>query len=139
MIDPIASSGYGRIIAEGSSVASPQVFNNNHSVLYMYGYGMDTSVSITAIRSYDNFAKHLHQIVHPSGGPMRYYVDGILCWTRTATQNSTGTNFGYFANRSDMSRGIDADYFTVRRYNRALMEEELATNRAIDVERFNML
>lgn len=139
VIDPVASVGYGRIIAEAASVASPIVFNLYPGSLYMYGYGLDTSYTITdIIPGFDNKEKHLHQIVHPSGGPMKYYIDGILCWTNNTTADNTGGAYGYFANNSALNRGIDADYFTMRRYNRALTDAELAANYAIDKARFNL-
>lgn len=136
VIDPIAYGGYGRIIGEGISVASPVVTTISSSMLYMYGFGVDTAFSVTG---YDNREKHLHQIVHPSGGPMYYYIDGSLKWTNTnATGTSTGATNGYFANRGDYGRGIDADYFTMRRYNRVLTGAELAANYAVDKQRFNL-
>lgn len=139
VIDPIESSTYGRIIGEAAYVASPVVTSSNIYALYMYGYGLDTSHAIIdIIPGFNNLEKHLHQIVHPSGGPMKYYIDGILCWTDNATQDNTGGEYGYFANRSTLDRGINAYYFTMRRYNRALTDNELAANRAVDAERFGL-
>ena len=137
VIDPSATSGYGRIIAEGQSVASPVVQTaSKYATIYVYGFGIDGG---PVVAGFLNLDKHLHQIVHPSGGPMYYYIDGDLKWTASnATGNSTGTTSGYFANRADYGRGIDADYFTMRRYNRVLSASELAANYAVDKERFNL-
>lgn len=138
VIDPIAATLYGRIIAEPAYVASPIVYSSNIYTLYMYGYGFDEQHIIAdVIPNFNNMEKHLHQIVHPSGGPMKYYIDGILCWTRNTTHDNTG-GVGYFANRSSLERGIDADYFTMRRYNRVLTGAELVANRNVDVERFGI-
>ena len=136
VIDPAVSSSYGRIIAEAQGVASPVISSYGSTTVYMYGYGIDAGTNVSG---YNNLDKHLHQIVHPSGGPMYYYIDGVLVWTATnATSNSTGATSGYFANRSDYGRGIDADYFTMRRYNRVLTDNELAANMAVDAERFGL-
>ena len=137
VIDLIATSGYGRVIAEGQSVASPLIVSiSNYSQVYVYGFGIDGGFSVPG---YDNREKHLHQIVHASGGYILYYIDGVLKWNnQIGTQNSTGAANGYFANRSDYTRGIDADYFTMRRYNRVLTDNELAANRAVDAERFGL-
>ena len=138
VIDPSATSGYGRIIAEAGYVTSP-IVPTGTSYLYMYGYGLDRGAEIgSIIPGFNNTYKHLHQIVHPSGGPMYYYIDGVLAWTITTTSDSTGTTSGYFANRSDYTRGIDADYFTMRRYNLVLTCAELVANRNVDVERFGI-
>ena len=136
VIAPISTSGFGRIIAEGGYIASPIVSSGN-SYLYMYGYGLDKGADIgNVISRFNNTDKHLHQIVHPSGGQMYYYIDGVLAWTNTTTSDSTGATIGYFANRAGYGRGIDADYFTMRRYNRVLTEEELAHNLSVDEGRF---
>lgn len=135
VIDPINTIGYGRIIAEGQNIASPIVLGDGW--IYMYGYGGDGGFGVDA-STYHMLDKHLHQIVHPSGGPLYYYVDGQLLWTTNTSTDSTGTTNGYFANRSDYGRGIDADYFTMRRYNRVLTSAELAANYAVDKARFNL-
>lgn len=128
-----ATSGYGRIIAEGQNVAAPIARTNGP---YVYGYGIDRGITLS---DYVMVSMHVHQIVHPSGGPLYYYIDGALVWTEVvATSDSTGAANGYFANRADYGRGIDADYFTMRRYNRVLTDAELAANYAIDKERFNL-
>ena len=137
VINLIATSGYGRVIAEGQSVASPLIISSsNYSQVYIYGFGIDGGY---AVSGYDCREKHLHQIVHESGGYIKYYINGELVWAnQRGLQNSTGAANGYFANRSDYGRGIDADYFTMRRYNRVLTDAELASNYAIDKVRFNL-
>lgn len=69
---------------------------------------------------------------------MKYYIDGQLLWTTDATGNSTGAAIGYFANRPSLDRGLDADYYTVRRYNRVLTDAELSANYMVDCERFSI-
>ena len=133
VIEPIATSGYGRVIAEAQAVASP-IITSIESGIYVYGFGVDRGPSV---QGYNNRERHLHQIVHASGGYILYYIDGSLKWSNErGAQNSTGTATGYFANRADYGRGIDADYFTMRRYNRVLTEEELAHNLFVDEGRF---
>lgn len=133
VIDPIDTTRYGRIIAEAQSIASPIFRSNNY--LWVYGYGYDSGLAVT---DYNIGDKHLHQIVHPSSGTMRYYIDGNLVWEHDRYADSTGDTNGYFANRSSYDRGIDADYFTMRRYNRVLSSEELSANYAVDKDRFNL-
>ena len=135
VIHPSASSGFGRIIAEGMNIASP-IIRNESNWVYMYGYGMDAGSSVSGL---NNRNPHLHTIVHPSSGTMDYHIDGESVWTRATNGNSTGTTYGYFANRgSDYGRGIDAKYYCVRLYNRALTAEEFAHNYAVDKARFNL-
>lgn len=135
VIMPIALSLYGRIISEGQAVASPNLDTNENSIR-MYGYGIDSTKRVSS--DFQASAIHSHQITHPSGGPMRYYIDGSLVWEAQTSQDSTGAEYGYFANRPDYTRGLDARYFTMRRYNRVLTEEELSANYAIDKARFNL-
>lgn len=133
VIKTFASQEYGCVIAEAQDVASP-IMRNGYA--YMYGYGIDKGVYVDG---YSFFSKHVHQITHANGGPMLYYIDGNLVWTANeATANSTGGTSGHFANRSVYYRGVDADYFTMRRYNRVLTSAELAANYAVDNARFNL-
>ena len=122
---------YSRIIAEGQSVASPCAESTN---LYMYGYGKDARGPAVSLGT----DIHKHTITHPSGGQMRYYLDGELLWTMTTSNNSTGATYAYFGNRADKNRGIDAKYYTMRRYNRVLADDEIALNYAIDKARFGL-
>ena len=129
-----ATSGYGRIIAEGQNVAAPIARTNGP---YLYGYGIDRGITLS---DYVMDYMHVHQIVHPSGGPLYYYIDGALVWTEPgATSDSTGATSGYFANRADLQRGLDAKYYSVRLYSRALTAAEIAANYAVDKARFNLL
>ena len=133
VIEASDRQAYGRVIAEGQDVASPILRENN---VYMFGYGIDKGATISG---YNVLSRHVHQITHANGGPMLYYLDGNLVWTANdATANSTGGTGGHFANRSGYDRGIDADYFTMRRYNRVLTSAELAANYAVDQQRFNI-
>ena len=137
VLKAIRHNGYGRIIAEGPSVASPCYMSDYY--VYMYGYNLDRGADIrSVIRSFSQTDMHLHQIVHQSRGQMYYYIDGVLVWTLTATGDSIGATYGYFANRPNYDRGIDAYYFTVRRYNRVLTEEELGVNYLVDKARFGL-
>lgn len=135
VVHPIAASAYGRLIAEAQSIASP-VIRNYSTMVYMYGYGMDTGVYVS---NFSQFDAHTHTIVHPSGGPMNYYIDRSLVWERSTTNDSTGTTYGYFGNRPNLDRGIDAKYYCVRLYNRALTTEEISANYEVDKQRFNLL
>ena len=126
---------YGRIISEAQPVPSPCVALGFNAP-YMYGYGLDSAGP--AIQGFMTFAKHSHQIIHPSGGPMAYHIDNNLVWTKETTQDSTGTTIGCFANNLSYTRGIDADYFAVRLYSRALTADEIAANYAVDKARFNL-
>ena len=70
---------------------------------------------------------------------MNYYIDGELLWTiNCPNNNSTGAEYGYFANRPNYDRGMNADYYTMRRYNRVLTDAELMHNYVIDKVRFNL-
>lgn len=136
MIDPIATynpSGraFSRVIAEGPNVASPCI--TSFGVLYMYGYGLDT-----AGPAYSAMEIHLHQITRESQGMLKYYIDGILMWTQKTYSDSTGDSVGYFANNRYGGRGLDANYYVVRIYNRVLTESEIMHNYAIDKERFGL-
>ena len=131
VIEASDRQAYGRVIAEGQDVASPIL---RESTIYMFGYGIDRGANVSG---YNVYSRHVHQITHTSGGPMSYYLDGLLVWTATESiSNSVGTINGYFANRADYGRGIDANYFTMRRYNRVLTEVELAHNLSVDEGRF---
>lgn len=134
-IHPSASTSYGRMVAEGPDVASPVILNGHVDRVYVYGYNVDTGSLVDGL---DNLGAHLHTIVHPSGGPLNYYVDGSSVWNREASGNSTGTMYGYFANRSDYGRGLDAKYYCVRLYDRALTAAEIAANYAVDAQRFGI-
>ena len=102
----------------------------------MYGYNKDTGQTVLGL---NNRELHLHSIVHPAGGPMIYYIDAADVWTVEASGNSIGATYGYFANRgSDYGRGLDAKYYSVRLYSRALTATEIAHNYAVDNERFNL-
>ena len=134
VIHPSASSGYGRIVAEGMNVPSP-IIRTEANLVYMYGYGMDAGHSVIGLNNRDI---HLHTIVHPSGGMMDYHIDGNSTWTHSTSSDSLGSAYGYFANRSDYNRGIDAEYYCVRLYSRVLTAAEIAANYAIDKERFGL-
>ena len=69
---------------------------------------------------------------------MIYYIDGFPLWERSTSGDSCGAQYGYFANRADYARGIDAKYFCVRIYDRVLSEDEILYNWAIDKERFGL-
>ena len=136
VIQPSAVSGgdYGRIIADGPNIVSPCIRSGSGWV-YVYGYGIDTGLYL---QSLNNRNMHLHTIVHPSFGTMDYYIDGMPVWTYSTTVNSTGYTYGYFANNGGFSRGIDARYYSIRLYSRALTAAEVAANYAIDKVRFGL-
>lgn len=141
VLEPTASNSYGRIIAEATGISSPIVWNDHFSYLYMYGYNEDSGRYIgDTIPNFDIRDRHLHQITHPAVGKFGYYIDGVYVWTGSfnSSQNGTGGPTGYFANVPNYSRGINADYFTMRRYDRVLTAEELAANAAVDASRFGV-
>jgi hypothetical protein len=134
VISPIAASPYGRIISDGQSVASPIARRDVATSLYMYGYGIDRAVGTIG----NVFTLHSHCITHPSGGPLTWYVDGNAIASSTTSSDSVGTTHGRFANVSLLTKGIDADYYCIRFYNRVLISEEIAANYAVDAKRFDL-
>ena len=134
VISPIAAATYGRIISEAQSVASPVARGNVVTSLYMYGYGIDRAVGTIG----NMFTLHSHCITHPSGGPLTWYVDGEAIASSPTSSDSVGTTNGRFANTASLNKGIDADYYCVRFYNRVLTAEEIALNYAIDRIRFGL-
>ena len=136
VIHPSATSGYGRIIAEGGQGVASPVIENRSNRLYMYGYGRDNASD--PISGYSNLDLHSHVIVHPSGGPFYYYIDGVQKWTQTTSTDSIGFTSAFFANRANLQRGLDAKYYSVRLYARALTAAEIAANNAVDKARFNL-
>ena len=133
VIWPKQTTAYGRVIAEAGYIPSPIIPSDN-TYLYIYGYELDRGAYI---HGYDNRNIHLHTITHPSGGPLKYYIDGSLKWKIMTSGNNTGTT-GYFVNRPSFDRGLDAEYYCVRFYDRVLNDEEISSNYMIDARRFSI-
>ena len=129
LFEQLAGGYYGRIIAEGQAVASPCAVSNK---IHLYGYGVEPSTAVSMM------GLHKHTITHPSGGPVKYYVDGVLRLTANTNYNSTGATTAYFGNKADYTRGLNGNYYTMRRYNRVLTADEIAANYAVDKARFNL-
>ena len=75
---------------------------------------------------------HAHTITHEKDSPnINYWIDGRLVYTSSgASNNSTNSLNGYFANNSALNRGLDASYYSVRLYNRVLTAAEIAAKYA---------
>ena len=131
VIHPTGNSGWGRIMAEWSAMATLVL---KGAAVWMVAWGADSG---TAVQGYNELALHRHRIVYRYNDSFDYYIDSNKVWTRSATGGSGGGTC-YFANRSDFNRGIDAKYYCVRLYNRALSAAELLANEIVDAQRFNL-
>lgn len=136
VVHPTATSGIGRLLAEWNRIASPCIVGQNS--VYMYGFNTDGRSPL--IDGYDSLALHSHQIVwHYDNATFEYYIDSNMVWQRTSSKSRSEGGICCFANRaSDYNRGIDAKYYCVRIYDRALGLDELAHNYMLDKERFGI-
>lgn len=99
-------------------------------VVWVNGWAWDRG---QVVQGFNEFALHSHQLVYKYNESFDYYIDLECAMHRDNAKNGSLGGVCYFANRaSDYARGIDAMYYCVRIYDRALTAEELAYNYQID-------
>lgn len=105
-------------------------------VVWVYGWSFDQG---QVVQGFNEFALHSHQLVYKYNESFDYYIDLECAMHRDNAKYGSLGGVCYFANRApDYARGIDAMYYCVRIYSRALTAEELAYNYQIDKERFGL-
>lgn len=136
VLKPIDWKGFGngsRIIAGPIALR----FMATNSVSWYASYGVSPNY---AVPNYDIFQLHQHTITHEEDSPtVKYWIDGKCVYTNnSATANSDTSQYLYFANRVQRDIGIDAEYHTVRLYDRVLTDDEIFKNARVDVKRYGI-
>lgn len=112
-------------------------FMATNSVSWYASYGVSPNY---VVPNYDIFQLHQHTITHEEDSPtVKYWIDGKCVYTNnSATANSDTSQYLYFANRFQRDIGIDAEYHTVRLYDRVLTDDEIFRNTRVDVKRYGI-
>jgi hypothetical protein len=116
----------------------PRITSTN-GISFYDSYGINSG----ARNNIDNFSSlqlHQHTITHEEDSPiMKYWIDGKCIYTNnSATANSDTSQYLYFANQNQRNIGIDAEYHTVRLYDRVLTDDEIFKNTIVDVKRYGI-
>jgi hypothetical protein len=140
VIFPTNGAEGSRFMSEAPHVLSPRLMGSARigQIGYYYSYGVSMNKKPDHFPNYHWYQFHVHTITHQKdSSEIKYYLDGELVNTTTGSdRNSTGTDTGRFADRSQNEKGIDASYYCVRLYNRVLTDDEIKQHARIDSLRF---